>query len=136
MSNSPVDLVRTNPFVGPRSFYRSEADRFYGRTSEISELIYLLIAERIVLFYSPSGAGKTSLLQAGVIPELEQRNFRVMPVMRVGQELPPGTGLPAGANRYIVSLLLSLEEDQPQDQQIPFAQLCQLSFEEYLKRRI
>lgn len=89
--------MRSNPFIGPRAFDRADADHFYGRIAEITDLVYLLIAERIVLLYSPSGAGKTSLLQAGVIPELERRKsrvvpeleqpeFRVMPVMRVSQE--------------------------------------------------
>ena len=46
----------------------------------------LLIAERIVLLYSPSGAGKTSLLEAGLRPELERRDFHVLPTVRVGHE--------------------------------------------------
>lgn len=134
MSVTPV--ARANPYVGPRSFDRSEADQFRGRGREIDDLVYLLIAERIVLLYSPSGAGKTSLLQAGVLPKLEQNQFRVLPIMRVGQEPPPALALPAGANRYIVSLLLSLEEAFATEEQLPLDQLYRLSLEEYLNRRV
>ena len=60
-----------NPYVGPRSFQAGEA--LYGRDHEIRDLLGLLIAERIVLLHSPSGAGKTSLVQAALIPQLEER---------------------------------------------------------------
>ena len=64
----------SNPYVGPRSFRRGDA--LYGRDREIADLLDLLIAERIVLLHSPSGAGKTSLIQAGLIPLLEEEGSR------------------------------------------------------------
>src|SRR5512133_940923 len=94
---------RPNPYVGPRSFKTGE--KLYGRERETLELFDLLIAERIVLFYSPSGAGKTSLLQAALIPRLRQKGFDVLPPVRVNQE--PQAGL-ENANRYLVSALMSL----------------------------
>jgi hypothetical protein len=95
-----------NPFVGPRAFQQGEP--IYGREHEIPQLRDLLIAERIVLLYSPSGAGKTSLIQAGLVPELEDNAFDVLPVARIG--LDPG-GDRRVRNRYLASLLLSLEGD-------------------------
>jgi ABC-type arginine transport system ATPase subunit len=59
-----------NPYVGPRAFTVNEAARFYGRTRETQDLLDLLIAERIVLLYSPSGAGKSSLILAALVPAL------------------------------------------------------------------
>ena len=50
--------TRPNPYVGPRAFQYGET--LYGRDREVVELLDLVIAERIVLLYSPSGAGKTS----------------------------------------------------------------------------
>ena len=55
---------RPNPYPGPRPFKRGET--LYGRERETAELLDLLIAERIVLLSSPSGAGKTSLVQAAL----------------------------------------------------------------------
>jgi len=72
---------RANPYPGPRAFQRGES--LHGRDREVMELLDLLIAERIVLLYSPSGADKTSLIQAALIPELEREGFQVLPIMRV-----------------------------------------------------
>src|SRR5512139_1071945 len=78
----------TNPYVGPRAFQTGE--KLYGRDSEVQQLLDLLIAERIVLLYSPSGAGKSSLVQAGLIPCLRDEGFRVLPVTRVNLDPPAG----------------------------------------------
>jgi len=45
---------------------------FFGREREIEDLTALVHAHRLVLLYGASGVGKTSLLQAGVIPRLEE----------------------------------------------------------------
>lgn len=74
-----------NPYVGPRPFERSDQDFFFGRDTETRELASLVIADRIVLLYAASGAGKTSLLNAGLVPLLEQtEHFQVLPLARVG----------------------------------------------------
>lgn len=117
----------TNPYPGPRSFQRGE--RLYGRERETRDLLDLLIAERIVLLYSPSGAGKTSLVQAALIPELEREGFRVFPPMRAGL---PVDGPVRGAQRYTLSLLQTLEEARPADRQRPLSELAGLSLAGYL----
>jgi len=63
--------ILINPYVGPRPIETGE--RLFGRARELTELQYLLSAERIVLLHSPSGAGKSSLIQAGLIPQLRER---------------------------------------------------------------
>jgi tetratricopeptide (TPR) repeat protein len=110
-------------------------ETLYGRDREVMELLDLLIAERIVLLYSPSGAGKTSLIQAALIPKLKKEGFQVLPVMRVSLEPPPDVDRPPTANRYILSLLLSLEEALPEEQQRPVAELAGMELTEYLARR-
>lgn len=121
MSRAPVD--RTSPYVGPRSFGAGET--LYGRDREAQALCDLLISERIVLLHSPSGAGKTSLVQARLLPMLAERDFTVLPVMRVSQE--PPADLAPGANRYLLSLLLSLQRQLPAAQQLPVGALAGMS---------
>lgn len=75
-----------NPFVGPLAFGRRDASRFFGRGEEAEELLALVISEKVVLFYAQSGAGKTSLINARLVPDLEQEGFEVLPVVRVGAE--------------------------------------------------
>jgi len=119
-----------NPYVGPRALRTGEA--LYGRDREVARLFDLMLAERIVLLYSPSGAGKSSLLQAGLVPRLHAEGFTVRPVVRVGMA-PPGDA-PAGVNRYVLSTLLSLEEDVPKDRQRDVAALAGCTLAEYLAR--
>ncbi len=76
---APQSLLRPNPYVGPRSFQTGE--KLFGRDGEIADLLDLLIARRIVLLYSPSGAGKTSLIQAGLMPPLPGEGFYVRPLL-------------------------------------------------------
>ena len=77
-----------SPFVGPRPFEKEDSDRFFGRTRETEELLSLIIAHRAVLVYAQSGAGKSSLLRAGVIPRLENQQYQVMRSARVHGLLP------------------------------------------------
>jgi len=126
---------RPNPYVGPRPYRTGE--KMYGRERETRELLNLLIAERIVLLYSPSGAGKTSLIQAALLPQLRQEEFVVLPPMRVNSEPPTAdkNETLAQFNRYVLSTLLSLEEGQPREKRLPLAQLAQMSFDAYFKQR-
>jgi WD40 repeat protein len=129
-----AERTRPNPYVGPRPFEYGET--LYGRDREVLKLLDLLMAERIVLVYSPSGAGKTSLIQAALVPRLEEEGFRVLPIMRVRLE----TALPAGngripPNRYVLSALLSLEEPLPAEQRMPLAALAGQGLCGYLEQR-
>ncbi len=137
MTNSGVAVDdagrrRPNPYPGPRSFRYGE--RIYARDREIDQLADVLIAERIVLFYSPSGAGKTSLLEAGLRPRLEQRDFEVLPTVRVGYVPPPSLNGAPVRNRYLLSTLVSLEEDRPSDRQLGISELLDIELNDYLTR--
>jgi hypothetical protein len=101
MTTDTPARVRKNPYVGPRAFRAGEP--LYGRERECRELTDLLIAERILLLHSPSGAGKTSLIQSRVIPELAREGFVVSPTLRVNT-LPTRPV----ANRWVCSAMQGL----------------------------
>jgi WD40 repeat protein len=120
-----------NPYVGPQSFRRGDA--IYGRDRETADLLDLLIAERVVLLYSPSGAGKSSLIAAGLMRQLETEGFEVLPVVRLTHDAPPGSTLSGPPrNRYVLSTLLSLEEGLPPEHQHPINELDAMTVTEYL----
>jgi WD40 repeat protein len=98
-----------NPFVGPREFQTGET--LFGRERETRELLRQLVSERIVLFHSPSGAGKSSLLNAGLVPLLGDEGFHVWPVIRVNTApaWPDRPQAENAANRYVLSVLNSLK---------------------------
>ena len=98
------DRAETNPYVGPRPFEAADRDRFFGRDREIRQLASLIVAKRVVVLYARSGAGKTSLLRAGLIPFLEERKrLEVLPIVRIGGELTEPT-LAEGLERHLASL--------------------------------
>src|SRR6266545_3047255 len=107
-----VELKLRAPYVGPSAF--REGDVLYGRDAEALDLCDLLIASRIVLLSSPSGAGKTSLIQARIVPDMRKEGFRIHPLIRVGgapQSLSGVDNQPA--NRYVNCTINCLEHDQP-----------------------
>jgi WD40 repeat protein len=121
---------KPNPYVGPRAFKTGE--KLYGRNREAREIQDLLISERIVMLHSPSGAGKSSLVQAGLIPQLIENGFLVYPVVRVNQEPPLDLVNGEKFNRYVFSALLSLEEVLPEERRTPVEKLAAFNLEDYL----
>jgi hypothetical protein len=111
----PSPLVKPeNPYVGPRAFRAGEL--FFGREREAVGLTDTLVAGRIVLLHSPSGAGKTSLVQAEVVPRLAQHRFQIcaqlgprFAAVRVGLPLPEAAG---NTNRYVASAVTCLLGDR------------------------
>ena len=100
-----------NPFRGTLSF--GTGDKLFGRDQEVVSLTSQVLARRVVLLHSPSGAGKTSLVQAGLLSVLNRRGFHILPKLRVN-EVPPLGSLPAGqgCSRYLYSILRSLDMGQ------------------------
>ena len=66
------------PYVGFSSFAEDDQEIFFGRQREVSDLLSLVIAHQAVLLYAESGAGKTSLINAGLIPSLRQEGLEVL----------------------------------------------------------
>ncbi len=124
-----------SPYVGPRPIPANRT--LYGRDYEVRRLLNTLIPERIVLLYSPSGAGKTSLIQAALVPALRERDLLVRRPIRVN--LDPGLLPELGAesrpvNRYVLSTLLSLDEELPDGQRRTPDELAQLDLVTYLEQ--
>src|SRR5262245_5309055 len=116
-----------NPYPGPRPFEAGE--KLYGRDQEVTRLFYLLSAERIVVLHSPSGAGKSSLLNARLVPKLRAERFYVWPTIRLGEQ-PTADG-----NRFVNSAVSSLEAGLPKERRRPAAKLARLSLAEYIDGR-
>ncbi|MDP3461338.1 MAG: hypothetical protein Q8S18_00975 [Bacteroidales bacterium] len=59
-----------NPFPGIRSYEINEHHHFFGRELQVRELINKLSETRFLAIVGSSGCGKSSLIKAGLIPEL------------------------------------------------------------------
>ena len=107
-----------SPFVGPRPFEKEDSDRFFGRTRETEELLSLIIAHRAVLVYAQSGAGKSSLLRAGVIKRLEEQQYQVLRSARVHGLLPNDVPPESVQNIFVYHALQYLAATLPSGQSL------------------
>jgi hypothetical protein len=65
-------VLEGNPYKEPRTYSLGDANRFGGRNGDIQRLLSLIRDERLSVFHSETGAGKSSLLMAGITPRLLQ----------------------------------------------------------------
>lgn len=68
--------LHASPFRGLEAFEEQHAAIFFGRKLSVDQLVQAVVAQAqaacaMVLVLGPSGAGKTSLVQAGLIPALK-----------------------------------------------------------------
>jgi hypothetical protein len=63
-------LDSQNPWPGLTAFTEKQHEFFYGREQESHELFSCVKRERLTVLFGKSGLGKTSLLQAGLFPQL------------------------------------------------------------------
>lgn len=59
-------------YPGVRPFQRSQANVFFGREKDREELLQMVDLDKITVLYSKSGLGKSSLLNAALMPAIEQ----------------------------------------------------------------
>jgi hypothetical protein len=121
-----------NPYVGPRPFRTGEL--LLGRARESRGVMDKLLGERIMLLHAPSGAGKTSLIQAALAPRMAEAGFqlctRTVPSfssLRVNAPEPQGFAV---KNRYVYSAVLGLLGHLEKDP----SRLADLSLGEALER--
>jgi hypothetical protein len=96
------------PYIGPGPFKPGDASLFFGRDHEAEELVSLIVAHPSVLLYAPSGAGKTSLLNARVIPWLKD-SAEVLGPARVGVETHAEGPRKAVKNVFLFNAFMSIQ---------------------------
>jgi len=72
------------PFRGLMPLDERHADRFFGRDDEIAAFVERLREDAVLPVVGPSGVGKTSFVQAGVIPRLREQGRWVVLRVRPG----------------------------------------------------
>jgi hypothetical protein len=87
----PATQLPERPFVFLRPYSKAHAQLFFGRGQDIRALYNRVIDEQgapVILLYGQSGAGKSSLLDAGLLPRLEnslEHDYQVIYLRRNAQ---------------------------------------------------
>jgi hypothetical protein len=114
------------PYIGPRPFETDDEHLFFGRDREAHEVSSLVFASKFLLLYAASGAGKTSLVNAGVLP-LVKKDLEILPTARFQARGPDA--IRNVANVYTYAVLSGwAESDDVSD-------LGQMTIAEFLARR-
>lgn len=74
------------PYVGLQPYTESDREYFFGRTRDTGIIISNLTTAPLTTLYGASGVGKSSVLLAGVIPELRQTPRSVVIHFRAWQD--------------------------------------------------
>lgn len=69
-----------NPWLGLATYATEDADRFKGREKASNNLFSMIDNNLVVTLYGKSGIGKSSLINAGVVPMLNSVGYRVVVV--------------------------------------------------------
>ena len=76
MSAPPIATVDAqNPWLGLVSFTEETRGYFHGREEEAAELSRRVQRKLLTVLFGQSGLGKTSILQAGLVPRLRPEGF-------------------------------------------------------------
>ena len=91
-------------YPGTKFFEPEQRDIFFGRSQECRDLIHAIKAHDVFVIYADSGIGKTSLLNAGLIPELINENIEPIRLRFQDTEASP--------IQEVVSTLAAYEKDR------------------------
>lgn len=78
--NKKIDWQKANPYKELQPYNESDKDFFFGRDKETEELLTRIYKYKIVGLFGESGTGKTSLVNAGIIPNLKKENYWIVSV--------------------------------------------------------
>jgi len=102
-------------FPGINPFQTEEQDRFFGRDDDIRELHALIALEKVVVLFGKSGHGKSSLLNAGIVPRFlkektgSERRYEPV-VIKFGAFVPGATPPTEKTKQFLEKNLPSLAE--------------------------
>jgi WD40 repeat protein/energy-coupling factor transporter ATP-binding protein EcfA2 len=103
-----------NPWLGLEAYTADKKDLYFGRQDATAQLVARVTARSrkgsIVAVVGPSGAGKTSLVQAGLLPAIDEPKWKVVQSARLAgdpndalaEAVKELTGVPKRTKRLLV----------------------------------
>ncbi len=86
LKNAPPLDESTNPYRGLESFREKDTQLFFGRTTLVEKLYDFVESNCLTVVLGASGSGKSSLVRAGLIPQLRknQQSWKILKPIRPG----------------------------------------------------
>ena len=75
--DDPIASTGRCPYKGLRPFESTDHELFFGRDADVTACLTRLESVRLLVLAGPSGCGKSSLVHAGIVPVLRDRQFAV-----------------------------------------------------------
>ncbi len=100
-------MAKQYRYPGARPFDTAQQHIFFGRSADVDALERLLGLEQMVVLYGKSGLGKSSLLNAGLLPRAEA-NLKLQPkTIRFGAYTKENAGTPLEKTKAQIEALPS-----------------------------
>lgn len=99
-----TSVTHTNPYPGLRPYQATEQTKFYGRDADTQALLEKILANRLTLLFAATGVGKSSLLQAAILPKLSSTEGLALDVVYYNDWVaPPVQGLQAAIRAALIA---------------------------------
>ncbi|MBG1265752.1 nSTAND1 domain-containing NTPase [Nostoc sp. WHI] len=72
------------PYQGLKAFEAEQKQFFFGRKQDVRKILVKLAEKPFVPIIGASGSGKSSVVQAGLIPELDRSVWKILPPIKPG----------------------------------------------------
>lgn len=72
-------MMEYNPWCGISSYQSEDEYRFKGRKTDVEKFLDIVYSGNLSVLYADSGIGKTSFINAGIIPRLTADKYRPLP---------------------------------------------------------
>ena len=92
------------PYVGLEAFREKDSSRFYGRRKLVSEAVEILTEQRFLAVVGPSGSGKSSVVQGGVLPALRRGAIPGSDTWTYLPPLVPGAALETPSSLSVITI--------------------------------
>ncbi len=116
-ADAPAEREAACPYPGLEAFTAENRHFFFGRANDTQLLISNLYASPLTVVYGSSGVGKTSVILAGVVPEVEREGDAAILVHRTWQDAARSRSLGARLAQQIGAALgePAMDADAPLD---------------------
>ena len=101
------NLTHQYRYPGPKPFNTAQQHIFYGRDKDTQALLDLVSLSRITVVFGKSGLGKSSLINAGVVPRIESKGRFTAVNVRFGSYTDKTRDMPLDKTRQAIAPFLN-----------------------------